>query len=307
MKLIPLILLPLLLISCDRVSPAISNKPTAAPDKAVATAAPQVKKLIAFPALPVIENAVSQLAPQINAQFDLSVIQRICVLARGEVSKERILESIKQDGMDPATIPSQGHALSLLVNDDQSKRAQLCAAWLALGADRAPAPDEITLLQTRKIQEKGHSKVKERTVTENVLSKYKVTEILAVKLSVLRANAEIYALIASELEDDPGLSLEAYTRTASRKFTALAPYYLKRIQELYAPQLASYHLTLLNSGEYSYYTDGGYEFSRTVSGALLTYRGINWLGRGQIMGKNYQLHVSYFPEPLIKASMQAVK
>lgn len=290
------ILLLLLLAGCDQPQRKSSVKPTVTPP-----ATPE-KTLINFPALTVIENTVSQLVPRLDAQFDISVIQRICLLARGEVSKERIIESIKQDGLlDPATIPAHDHPLSLLVNDDQKKRAVVCAAWLASWATKAPSEDEVTIQKTRKIQEKG----KDRMVTENVLSNAKISEILAVKLSILRANAEIYAFIASELEKMPGLSLEEYARTAGKTFSALSPFYLKRIQELYSPEPDSYHLTQLSARGYVFNTDGGYNFSRDGGNALLTYRGIDWLGRGYIMGKDYKIVVSYFPDALIEASQQA--
>ncbi|MCS3431643.1 hypothetical protein [Klebsiella sp. BIGb0407] len=291
-------LLPLLLLAgCDRPE----QKPSVQPQVA-ASVEPVVpeKIVIDFPALTIIENTVAQLAPKLNNQFDISVIQRICLLARGEVSKERVIESIKRDGhFDPAKIPAQDHPLSLLVNDDQEKRAEMCAAWLASWAARIPDEDEITVQKTRKIEEKGQNKGKERTVTENVLSNDKVAEVLAVKLSVLRANAEIYAFIASELEKMPGLTLEEYARAAGKTFSALSPYYLKRVQELYSPEPGSYHLTQLGTRGYAFNTDGGYYFSRDGGNALLTYRGINWLGRGDIMGKDYKIAVSYFPDTLI--------
>lgn len=170
--------------------------------------------------------------------------------------------------------------------------------------NKSPSEDEVTIQKTRKIEEKGQNKGKERTVTENVLSNAKVAEILAIKLSILRANAEIYALIASELEKTPELTLEEYAHAVSKKFSALSPFYLKRIQELYSPEPNSYHLTQLGSRDYAFNTDGGYRFSRDGGNALLTYRGINWLGHGDIMGKDYKIILSYFPDTLIAESVQ---
>lgn len=264
------------------------------------------KILIDFPALTVIENTISQLVPRLDDQFDISVIQRICLLARGEVSKEKIIESIKREGiLDPATIPSQDHPLSLLINDDHKKRAEVCAAWLASWATSIPTEDEIAVKKSRKIEENKKNKEKARTITENVLSEEKIAEILAIKLSILRANAEIYAFIADELEKMPGLSLEEYARTARKTFSNLSPFYLKRIQELYSPDPNSYHLTQLGNRSYVFHTDGGYNFQRDGGNALLTYRGINWLGRGYIMGKDYKIAVDYYPDALLGITSQA--
>lgn len=293
-------ILLLLLAGCDKPPRKPSVEPAATP------AVVPEKILIDFPALTIIENTVSQLAPKLDTQFDISVIQRICLLARGEVSKERVIESIKQEGLlDPASLPAEGHPLSLLVNDDQKKRAEVCAAWLASWAARAPSEDEVTVQKTRKIQEKEQNKGKERTVTESVLSNEKTADILAIKLSALRANAEIYAFIASELEKTPGLSLEEYARAAGKTFSTLSPFYLKRVQELYSPEPNSYHLTQLSARDYAFNTEGGYSFSRDGGNALLTYRGINWLGRGYIMGKDYKIAVSYFPDAMVEANKQA--
>ncbi|RLM19243.1 hypothetical protein BIY29_16955 [Brenneria alni] len=157
--------------------------------------------------------------------------------------------------------------------------------------------EEITVKTPQEIKEKKQKK----TVYDNVINNDKLMSVLAVKTSIARSNAEYFALIAATLEEQPGLSLEAYTVEVKKKFSALAPHYLKRVQSLYSPSAKGYKLISLNQGDYNFKTDGGYTFSRDQSGALLTYNGINWLGNGDIMGKKYALQVSFFSPDVISA------
>ncbi|MFE8047421.1 MULTISPECIES: hypothetical protein [Brenneria] len=253
--------------------------------------------LLTIPALPVIQNTIKSMSPQITESFDLSMIQRICLLARGEATKEQVRISLEKDGINPATIPVRGHALSPLVNDDQYSRQLLCATYIASSILMPLDSEEITVKTPREIKEKKDKK----TVYDNVINNDKLMSVLAVKTSIARTNAEYFALIAVTLEKQPGLSLEAYTIEVKKKFSALASHYLKRVQSLYSPSAKGYKLISLNEGDYTFNTDGGYTFSRDHSGALLTYDGINWLGKGEIMGEKYALQVSFFSPEVMSA------
>ncbi len=245
------------------------------------------KPLIDYSTLPVIQHAVSRLSPTLDEKFDISVIQRICVLARNQVTKERVLSSIRKDGIDPTTIPEQGNALSLLVNDDQVKRIQTCAAWIAQSAMDPINKDGIFVTQTQKVREVVNRKTIVNTIKHDVFDKPKAFELMSVKLSILRANAELYASIAQSLSKTPGLTLDEYEKKASEEFAARAPLYLKRVQELYYPDADAYHLTQYDNGNYNFYTDNGYRVIRNEGNVYLTFRGINWLAHGEIMGKEY--------------------
>lgn len=273
-------------------------QPVVAPKKPAAAEPATI--LLSIPALPIIQNSVKTLVPALNAEFDLAAVQKVCFLAREEASKEQIAVLLKREGVDVSKIPQQGAPLSLLVNDDQKGRQTLCAAWVATSLLDPLNTSDITEQQTREVKEKN----KIRKIAVDVISNGKLQPSLATKTAIARANAEFYGLIASGLASHPGQSLESYSSTIKKQFSVLAPAYLKRVQELYSPSDKGYQLTSLNNGSYSFTTDGGYHFAYDRDGVLLTYNGINWLGKGQIMGKQYDVNVNYF-SPQINAALDA--
>lgn len=69
------------------------------------------------------------MAPQLKGDVDIAAIQKICMLARGEVTKAVVKESLKRDGIKLAPIPQSGSPMSLLINDDNKGRQTMCAAY----------------------------------------------------------------------------------------------------------------------------------------------------------------------------------
>lgn len=285
------IMLSALLSGCDNTS-----KNTEA-GKANQSALANDENLLSIPALPMIQNSIKTLVPKLNGQFDLSAVQKICLLAREEMTKDDIAILLNREGIDASQIAPQGAPLSLLVNNDQPARQTLCAAWVASSMLEPFNASEITEQQTRQVKEKN----KTRKVTVDVIVNNKLQASLATKTAIARTNAEFYALIASRLEAMPGHSLENYTALIKSQFAALAPAYLKRIQELYSPSFAGYQLLSLNKGNVIFSNEDGYRFVYDSEGALLTYGGINWLGKGDILDKQYMLRVNYFNPQVIAA------
>ncbi|PKH22374.1 hypothetical protein CIG19_13815 [Enterobacterales bacterium CwR94] len=269
------------------------------PNETVSTTAQAT--LIPMPALPIIQNTLRQMAPTLQGEFDLSVIQRICLLARGEVTLERVRHSLINDGVDPDSIPMQGHPLSYLVNQDQAGRQTLCAAWLANSVTLPLDRNEFVEKRPREIIEKENKKTLTKTLWDETIVEEQLNTVLASKMSLLRANAEFYALIANELAQKRGQTLDQYAAEVKSTFAAAAPYYLKRVQEHFSPSAKGYQLTAYQQGNYAFTTDGGYHFARDAHETLLTYGGMNWLGKGEIMGEKYVLYVALFPEQVVTA------
>lgn len=263
--------------------------------------------LIDVPALPVIQSAITQISVKMTENYDPATIQLICSLARSEITKEQAIQLLNRDGVDLSTVQSEGSKYSLLVNNDQKRRQQVCAVWIAANVVKPLTEDEMIEPQKNDVKESENDKKKGENSTEKILNKERVSFSLAVKMSILRTNAEFYSLIASGLGKQKGLSLDMYTQKVSTKFFEYAPLYLKRVQELYLPSTDGYQLLRYDSGNYAFQTSGGYAFSRDGAETLLMYQGINWLGRGEIMGKKYFFPVNYFPSTLTKNKTEGTR
>lgn len=84
-------------------------------------------------------------------------------------------------------------------------------------------------------------------------------------------------------------------------FSELSSYYLLRVKQLYSPDTNGYLLTAINKeGDYAFSSSGGYSFTRTDNTILLSYQGVNWLGRGKLLGSDYVLKAKIFPEEATK-------
>lgn len=285
------VLLPILFISaCEKAPAPVVEKP--------APAATPVKKepvktdySVHMAALPLIQNTVRTMAPDFSNGFDLYAIRDVCRLARGETTKENVTRGLIARGARPESLARPENPLSILVNDDDTGRQALCAAYIARKVDSPFERQQfVEITQTRKPGSK-------KAVSEEKVNPEKLSVLLATKLASARANAEVFSLIATVLAQKKGLSSEEYYHETRTLFTKLSPYYLKRVQELFTPDLSGYILTSAEkNGSYSFISTGGYTFTRSDTSTLLSYRGVKWLGNGNIQGFKYFLQVKDIPE-----------
>lgn len=108
-------------------------------------------------------------------------------------------------------------------------------------------------------------------------------------MAIARADADIYALIATKLSQEKGKSVGWYVSAAQEEFKALAPWFLKHIQELYTPLPNGYQLTQFDDNGYIFTTNGGYTFAVRNETLDLCYKGIKWLSEGNVLGEKYTL------------------
>ncbi|CDG47510.1 hypothetical protein SCTVLC_0758 [Serratia symbiotica SCt-VLC] len=169
-------------------------------------------------ALPLIQNTIRLMAPQPKGDVDIAAIQKICLLARGEVTKVVVKESLKRDGIKLESIPQSGSNMSLLINDDNKGRQTLCAAYIA---NNLNSPLDRTQFTEKKAETISDNNKKKTTVYKEQVNPTRLSDTLATNMAVARANAEVYALIASQLRGEPGLSPEQYSVKA-KKYSAIS-------------------------------------------------------------------------------------
>lgn len=280
--------------------PASAISAAQAPDTRSAPAGTGVR--LNLPALPIIRNAVFALVPTFEGKRDAQITAQICGLARGELTQGQVNTFLGQRSIDPAKLPRSGHPLALLVNGDKAAQTTACAAYLATSVLLAPNDSEYmkSVSVTDKAPAataKGKNKPASRTVQQ--LDTAALGQVLPVKLAVARADADLFALIASELQRQPGLTLGEYRNQAMQLFTRLAPLYLERIKAQ-MPKGVRFDMERLDGGAMVFRGSDGSRFDFDGNNLRLTQSDMLWFGEGKLMGQDYTLSVAYF-DPSVQA------
>lgn len=264
-----------LLISCDNGAPGVHTKGT---------------QSIALPALPIIQGAVMSLVPMPDGQRNELMMNQVCALARGESTQQQVAQALLQQGIDLSRVPQQGHPLSLLVDPDLSRRITACAAYIATSVMMLPKPAEF-MVEATPAPVSGKKKLN--------VDPQKLNYFLGIQLAIAKADADVFALIASRLEKTPGLTLEQYNQQAKTQFVDIAPLYLQRVKELYAQgQHVQYTLVEYSDSDFKFTSNNGYLFEFGYDGLNLSFNRTPWLGAEKLLGKTYLLEVDYFPQGL---------
>lgn len=247
-----------------------------------------------IPALPVIHDAVFELSPLFDGRRNAPVMEQICALARGEVRQEQVNVFLKQQGIDALTLPRQSNPLSLLVNGDQVSQTTACAAFLATTVLSMVNVGEFTRPVTT--TEANGAPEKPNLEVDNAL----LASVLPVKLAQARANADVFALIAAELQRTPGLTIPQYRMRAEQLFSRLAPTYLQRIRDQLPPAGTQFKLLQMDESRFLFSSSVGSVFEFGSNGLILNQGGIAWYGEGKLLGQDYPLQVAYFPATVSK-------
>ncbi|BFI52668.1 Uncharacterised protein [Yersinia pseudotuberculosis] len=257
---------------------------------------------IPLPALPLIQQAVTELVPTVQGQYQERVMSQVCALARGERTQEQVAQTLRSYDIDISNIPPQGHPLSLLVSTDQSSRVIGCAAYIASSVMAIPKSDEF-MVSTDKPADALPGKKNEAASKEKTLSidPKKLAQYLQTQLAVAKANADIFAIIAVELEKKPGLTVNEYSVQIKKVFSEVASAYLQRVKALYAVGAGvNYKLITYSDEGFKFISNDGYLFEYGYDSLSLYFNRIPWYGSGKILGKEYFFSVSYIEPNLVK-------
>lgn len=254
-----------------------------------------------LPALPIIQNAVIVMAPVLDTQRNEWVMQKVCALARGESNQAQVNQALTQEGVNVSKIPATGSPLSSLVNGNTAQRNTLCAAYLVKTVLLPPIVSDFMSAPATADTHPGSAQPAQQ-IDQNQLKR-----ALAVKLAVAKVSADIFALIALELQRTPGLTIGQYSQRTQQLFSSLAPTYLKRVRELYAVEGVEYALTELSTQRFAFSSNDGSSFDYSKSGMTLKFNNIIWFGEGQLLGKMYLWQVNYFDPSMLSLLDPVVK
>ncbi|MGC4011732.1 MAG: hypothetical protein QM805_23720 [Pseudomonas sp.] len=244
---------------------------------------------VSLPALPFIEDAVRSLSPTFQGRRTEQFMPQICGMARGQISQEQVNAQLAAMGVDSTRIPRQSRdASALLVNGDRAAQATACAAYQATDVLMAVEAKDF-------LKPAPAAKDKPGEMTAQQLDDQALASVLPIKVAQARANADVFALIAGNLQRTPGLSVEQYRERARDLFSRLAPSYLARVPAKMPPVNSGYKVLGFDNGRLDFTSDIGLHFDfSTDKGLVLTQNGVHWYGKGQLLGQDYRVQVAYF-------------
>lgn len=257
---------------------------------------------VSVPALPIIEEAVTSLAPTFQGKRTDQFMPQICGMARGELTQEQVNTQLAKMNVDTTRIPRQSQdAVALLVNGDRAGQATACAAYQA--SDVLMAVNAKAFLKA--VPATG-DKSAEKAPPQLQLDDKALASVLPIKIAQARANADVFALIAENLQRAPGLSVAEYRERARELFSRLAPTYLARVPAKIPPANAGYQVNGLTDTRLDF-SGIGIHFDYSVNNGLsLTQNGVLWYGKGQLLGQDYRLQAAYF-QPEVAQLLSAAK
>lgn len=240
-----------------------------------------------IPALPIVQDAVGDLAPTFDGKRDAGLMSQVCGLARGELSQQQVDEYLKNAGieLDDKALDAR----VLLRNGDKAGQATACAAYLATSV--LSSVDAGAFMQS--VEGKGEAGKPAQPTLQ--IDATRLGQVLPIKVAEAKANGDVFALIAGELQRRPGLSISEYREQAGKLFGRLAPVYLQRIKAQLPPDGAQYQLKRLDGERFAFSSSLGVYFEYGIdSGLVLKQNGMTWYGEGKLLGQDYPLRVAYF-------------
>ncbi|WDH50947.1 hypothetical protein PUP75_18545 [Pseudomonas chlororaphis] len=250
-------------------------------------------KALDLPALPILQSAVLDLANTLVPHKNPLVMEQLCALAKGDIQQENVNAFIQQQGGNAQAIPAQGHPLSLLVNGDRKTQLSACAAYLA---SSVLLPLNLTELMVEAEHPEPQDKSKKTEEPAPRIDQAKLLATLPNRLAIAQTNADFFALIATELQRRPGLTLVQYRQMSIEMFTRLAADYVQRIKEQTPATGTEFKVLKLDSDQFIFISSTRTLFAYDFSGLKLQQNGMTWFGEGKLLGKDYFLKVAYLPE-----------
>lgn len=242
--------------------------------------------VLLVPALPVVQSVVMSLAPMINGGRNEALVAQLCNFVNGGEAQEKITNFLTE--LNIAAEKNEG--LALFTEGKSADRIIACAAFIASSVLIEPNFNEF-IGQDKELE--GLS-LEERKYH---IDREQLAAALAVKLAVAQANADVFALISSNLKAN--LTLDEYRLEITRLFKLLAPTYLERVKSHYQGKV-NFSVLQMQKDNFIFTSSTGYRFEFNQQGLTLKLLGINWYGNGQLLGNDYNLAMAYFPQNMVE-------
>lgn len=299
--------LMVMLASLSASGMAAAESPAAATTTTVA--------VMSIPAYTLITDSLNSLVPKVNGKVNEQVMSLVCDMARGDRVRSDIIRALENSKVNVAAVPVQGSPLSVLVHGDTRQQQSVCASYLATSLFDAPDNVRYRSMKKEQVSEEkllpapAKWKVWEAQKTETVTTEREVpvwdtakfAQDVKVQVTLAKATAQLYALLASNLGNQPQTATMVDARV-KQSLADLAGDYLSSVQQMYRDtQEQTMTVKQLNETGYAVSDGGGNILQRSDAGLRLTYRGIEWLGNGKILGKDHFVNLSLRDIPVAVA------
>jgi hypothetical protein len=233
-------------------------------------------KAINVPAYNLISDTLIAMTPSINGRRNDFLMQLVCDLARGEKSQQDVSNVLKANKIDYDGIPKQGSPISILVNNNKEDQSSVCVAYIA-SSFFAPTDNSGLFDQ---VKDKAGKEVTQ-------LNQDRFSGEMKVKMSIAQVTAQLYAVIANNVKSDSSQTWGDYQQNVANIVYNYAPQYLQSLKTVYAADHASYTPVAITQSGLSVVDSTGKELVINSTGPTLKSRGVEWLGDGKILGKEY--------------------
>ncbi|WP_368529583.1 hypothetical protein [Enterobacter cloacae] len=259
----------------------------------VVVAAPQeVAKSLSIPSYNIIADTLIRMTPSVNGKRNDVLMQEICAIAEGAKNKDDVVNSLKSEKVDRNT--------AVLLNSDLRSQQSICAAWMAstlfnpvdTSAWMMPVKSESVKKSsdsdTWKFWKKKDS-AEETKQEQRQLDQQRFFRSAQSRLNIAQADAELFGVIAAGMEASKDIStLSGWQQKVAQIVTEHAPSYLNKVKLLTSASSTNNFVSfLVKDNSFAVLDSRGYELSQAGGVPSLRVRGVDWLGNGKILGKEY--------------------
>jgi hypothetical protein len=245
---------------------------------------------LSLPALPLVQGAVTALAPRLDNGLTAELMNQICGLARSDLSQEQVNQFLADRKIEVGAGQQRNPALALLDNHDHAGQSTLCAAHLSNSVFATADLQSLVKAGAGKMPSSGS----QSSSSEAQETPASVTLLLSVRLAIARANADVFALIASEMQRRPGLTPMEIREQVQQLFSRLAPTYLARIRAQFPEPGTAIQRVQVGKETLLFSSSDGADFVLERGQLRLRQNGVMIYGDGRLHGLNRALQVAYF-------------
>ncbi|EML2063918.1 hypothetical protein RVW73_000342 [Enterobacter asburiae] len=277
---------------------------------------------VSMPAWNIITDTLIKMAPLVNRQQDDGVMALVCDLARGDKTQKDIEGILLKRNINLQALAKDTGAVRLLVNRDLVAQQTACTAYLIYvlftPVDNSSYMQEVQSTEKRAIKSidtanKDDKKFKSgvdsagKTSGQKVFNQARFDQDVRTHIAVALATAQLYALLAGNLERIKGESWEVYQSHIQQMVREYAPNFLNTVKVFYQAENATPLFTQsVTQHGYTVIDGNNHQLFREQNSLLLRSHNVEWLGNGFIMGKQYFVELKILDAPVKKEAVLRV-
>lgn len=245
-------------------------------------------KYISVPAYNIIADSLLSIAPQPKNDTDKFLLQQMCALARGDITRQQMLRQLATRNMTLNSDAAPSSLSGILAADQPDVMKTQCATYLISQLFSDVDMTQYFITQAPKSVVDGKAKAAQ---AEEALDQAGFVQDVRTQMAVAKATAQLFALIANNLDKKPML-----WRDHQKKIQSITQVYaaefLQAVRAFYTSQnTLTVSIDSLTRRGYRVHFSDHNQLTVDDSGLTLSSRGVLWLGEGKILGNDYFANV----------------